>query len=691
MSTVPTLHSLLEQAWAGIPVLSRQLQGAIHDELDAKPQFFLLQEAWRRVRHRFAADFSTALLPLLQQASGPDDSANGAVPGAVTAARTRPGALDLVDAQQARQQVAIARVSSAIEDHSQAELDQLDKLFAALSGTATSRKHDNPLRPALFAQALLGSLFGSELDEPTRYALMDAAAQPMAQRLRRFYQALCQPLQTADLGQVVSGYGTKNQEAKGAAHFGRVPQSTEPATLEGLSRRVQQQQQQQQRTTAATPQQSSTAAPTFIAKPGPDMLSRLYEQILTDPRLLPPLKALLARLQVAVVRLARLDDSLLRRQNHATWLLLNRVAAHGMAFERAEDARLLDFLKFMEAHAERLIEASRPSELLFQQALQAVDQYSSRQARQHSEGAGAALALLEREQLRSQWLPLLREQISEQIVGAPLGPHLQRFLPDSWAQVIVQAMVKHGRDAPATQLPIHWVDQLLQSLQEAPDERARQALRLQLPALILTLQTGCDTIALPMADRGPVLQELMRQHGRLLRGLSGLSGLSDTAALAQPAPLPRLAGAAFAPTLNEEQLLLQRLPDERGSEQPAQPEYWAHQPVDRSELPTMPLQFNEQAETPVALAALATWLDGLRLGSWHHLFIQGGWLTAQIAWVSESGKYFLFVGQDAGERHSLTRGAIEQLLTHGLITNLADLSVLQRAVDTLTQELDGGG
>jgi hypothetical protein len=687
MPTAPTLHSLFEQALVGVPALSRQLLNAIQGELSAKPQYFVLQEAWRRLRHRFAADFEQALLPLLQQLPPTSSDADPARATMLVATDTRPispGSLNLVDEQQARQQVAIARLSAAIEDHNQTELYQLDNLFAALRGTAKPRKHDNPLRPALFAQALHRSLCGTELDESTRYALMNATAQPMAQSLHRFYQALCQPLQTADLGHMVLNHGARNQQPKVAAQFGQVAhvvavtlvaQPTEPATLAGLSRLVQQQQHRHE----AVP--ASAAQPTFIAKPGSDMLSRLYEQILTDPRLPPPLKALLARLQVAVVRLARLDGSLLHRQNHAAWRLLNRVAAHGMAFERADDARLLDFLKFMEAQAEQLIEVSRPSELRFEQALQAVDQHLSGQARQRSESTGAVLALLEREQLRSQWLPLLRTQIKEQIVGAPLGPQLRRFLPDAWVLVIAQAMVKHGRDAPAAHAAIDWVDQLLHSLQDAPDERGRQALLQQLPGLIQTLQTGCDTIALPAAEREPVVQELMLQHGRLLRGLSGLSEPGG------PLPVPPLAdlnGATFAPTLTEEQLL-QRLLDERESELP---KHWAHQPVDRGELPTMPLQLYEQVEAGAALAAMASWMEGLQLGSWHHLFIQGEWLTAQIAWVSDSGKYFLFVGQDTEERHSLTRGAIEQLLTHGLITKLDDMSVLQRAMDTLTQELD---
>ncbi|MGK3853754.1 hypothetical protein, partial [Enterococcus faecium] len=66
------------------------------------------------------------------------------------------------------------------------------------------------------------------------------------------------------------------------------------------------------------------------------------------------------------------------------------------------------------------------------------------------------------------------------------------------------------------------------------------------------------------------------------------------------------------------------------------------------------------------------------------------WHTAQIAWISEGRQYVLFVGRDPDERLSLTRKALEALLANGLITALEDGSVVQRAVDTLMSDLDGG-
>jgi len=129
---------------------------------------------------------------------------------------------------------------------------------------------------------------------------------------------------------------------------------------------------------------------------------------------------------------------------------------------------------------------------------------------------------------------------------------------------------------------------------------------------------------------------------------------------------------------------LRRLMDERPSQMPSR---WANAEVDRGELPTVPTQLYGPGESPEAKAAVSAWINGQTVGTWYHLFVQGNWLTAQLAWIGESRQYFLFVGQESEERHSLTRGALERLLPNGLITDLGEDSVVQRAVDSLMQNL----
>ncbi|MCU7372243.1 DUF1631 domain-containing protein [Paucibacter sp. O1-1] len=651
----PTLATLVQDAQAQLGLLSRHLLDRIPDELGGRPQQHLLLDAWQRQRLRFAERFEQALTPLLEAAARGEDPLH-----------RKPVSLDtlsLVDEQQALQDVAVAHVIQAIEDHCRAELHQLGNFFAALRGTARPRKNDNPLRPALFAQGLLQALQPVQLDPEGQYALMRAAAQPLAQGLSRLYGQLCAELRAAELTPLIAGSTAMQQsDQQRLRHAGSIFQETvEPATLDSLARRVDAYNSRPQRLGPAV---ASAAA-------GKDMLSRLYDQILADPELLPPVKALLARLQVAVARLAMSDISLLRRQDHPTWQLLNRVAAHGAAFERADDAGLQHFLQFMDQHIGSLLSQPQPSAAQFLQLLGEVDAHIGAQARRRSESSASALALLEREQQRQPWLALLREQVQAQLDDAPdaqTTPLLRQFLHKVWARVIVQAMVEHGQDAPQAHAQIALVDQLLDSLRLPVDEAQRLRRRAELPALIQKLQAGCDSVALPAPQRQSLFDELMRLHGRLLLG--------QQVAAPQPDQGPK-------PDADPEARLRQLL-SERESQMPSR---WAHEAVDRGRLPTVPVTLYDQQLGADPKLALQTWIEALRIGAWYHMFVQSQWLTAQLAWVSDSRQFFLFVGQDAEDRHSLTRGALEQLLAHGLIAVLEEDDLVQRAVATLMQDL----
>lgn len=678
MLSSPHPHDLLDHALTEAGPLARELLNVVQDELDAQPQHYPLREAWRKVRAHFATDFEGRLIELLQAGRRGEDPLHRAplLLGGLES-------LSLVDEHQALQDVAIAHVAHTAEEVSRAELHQIGNFFAALRGIARARERDNPLRPALFAHALHHALASSPLGAQTQYELMRVAATPLARALHRLYVQACATLHAADIGDMVASHGhaqtdpLAHQRLAAARGVGQRPAN--PGTLDGLSRRVEIINSRPQGLAPLTQRDPLAPAP-FVRTTGPDMLSRLYDQILADPRLLPPLKALLARLQIAVVRLARSDAMLLRRQDHPTWALLNRVAAHGMAFDRADDPRFVDFLRFMEAEAQFLVDAPTPTALLFQQVLTRVDARIDQQARQSGELNAVALAALEREHLRNDWRELLREQVDHQIADSPLGPRMHRFLQTSWVDVIVAAMVRHGRDSLEAQAVMEVVDAVLDSLITPRDTADREALRMRLPVLIERLVTGCDSIQLAEAKREPPLSELMAQHARLLRGLPAVDPAESHTSPPKPAAAP-----SAAPASADE--IVQRLMEERDSQVPS---HWLSADVDRGELPTVPVQLYNEHDSPDARAALQRWIEGLQIGRWFHMFIQGDWHTAQIAWIGEGRQFMLFVGREADQRLPLTRRALEALLANGLITALEDDSVVQRAVDTLMSDLDGG-
>ncbi|MEO3691928.1 DUF1631 family protein [Roseateles paludis] len=649
-------QDLVNEALTEVSGLSRDLLNLIQDELDANAQHFGLREAWRRVRPRFAAEFETRLLAALQEALHGGDPLQ----------RTSPtlGGLSLVDESQALEDVAVAHVVHAAEDIAKPELYQIGNFFAALKGGGKARERDNPLRPAIYAQALHQAIAASGVNAQVHHDLMRAAATPVARRLAKFYGGVCERLRAAQLTDLVAGFGSGARDSfahqRLAAARGVGALNSSRGTLDGLARRVD---AVNSRPAPFDAHVGAQAAP-LVRSTGPDMLSRLYDQILADPRLLPPLKGLLARLQVAVVRMARADPSLLRRHDHPTWDLLNRVAAHGMTFDRADDPALQAFLRFMEAEAKLLTDAPVPSVGLFELALRRVNAEIESQTHQAEQRHAEAIQALARGEERAEWTAVVREQILQQTSRAPLSTRCRHFLETAWVDVIVHAMAEHGHDSAAAQMAMDAVDALLESFKPPRDAIARAALQQRLPRLIHQLEAGCDSIQLAAPRRDAFFQDLMDMHGRVLRGLPAVE------VVAKPPPTP------------EE--IVQQLMEERDSRPPT---HWLTTRVDRGELPTVPVALYSGGDREAARSAIEAWFGGVHIGRWFHLFTQGEWHTVQLAWISPSSQSYFFVGRDLDERLPLTRKALEALLANGLITALEEESVVQRAVDTLMSDL----
>jgi hypothetical protein len=681
----PSLQTLVDETLSHVPGLAHAVYNGLQDELKSRLEHHQLLAGWSKRRAHFASDFEASLTRLLTLAREGGDPLQK--DRQKTQARSGPFddlALSLVDEGQALKDVALAHVISAIEDQSKAELHQLGNFFAALRGIARPLKNDNPLRAALFAQALARAIEGVDLDAERRYALMRLAAHPLATKLQPIYARLCQGLRQAHLAGMLTSHGAALKESDlRLRQFKSVTEapSTQNATLDQVAMKLDLMNTRNAELAPAVARPVNGAAPApgpaprlgpGVGAPGTDLLSRLYDQILADDSLQPPLKVLMGRLQVAIVRLSRADATLLRRQDHPTWQLLNRIAAHGAGFQRADDSELKAFLQFLERVIQPLLDSAHPSALQFQQALSEVDAHIRAQAEARGQRSALALERLDREQRRQEWQRMLRDQLQHQLDDAHAGKLMRRFLLGPWVEVIAQAMVQHGRDAVEAQTYIELVDALLNSVSPQPDEAARQRLRGQLPDLIRALEQGMDAIALPQMQRQAFLDELMRQHGRVLRGLPAV----EHAAPAAPAPR--------RPAQTPEELL-QQLLDERESQLPSR---WAFERVDRGQLPTVPVALYSEEHSPHARAALQDWIAGVHIGGWYHLFLQSEWITAQVAWISDSRQMFLFIGQVSDERHSLTRGALEQLVANGLITQLENEPLLQRAIGTLMQDLD---
>jgi Protein of unknown function (DUF1631) len=644
----PTLVALVDHVLADLPNISRQVLESTGHALQSNSRNFALKDAWSRRRARFPMEFESELRPLLatlRRGESGQRAHSGGIEG-----------LSLVDENQALRDVAIAHTVELIADSCRQELFQLGNFFGALNRNTPHGRDPNALRPALFATALVNSLAGGDLNAEHHYALTRVAAPGLVHALQPVYRRLADQLRDANLTPLVSSDLSRLRPRKADG-----PNSL-TGGLTGVSdwhARAQSVSSQRQPARAASGSGAS-----------PALLDRLYERILSDPNLTAPVKAQLARLQVAVVRLSRDDPSLLRRDDHPTWRLINAVAAYASGLTTTGDSRLTAFLQFLDAQTKDLVDSAQLSSAGFEAVLRAVDAFIAKQARERTEPSRAALAVLERELQRTEWLKVLRSQLDEQGRKTKLDRSARTFLVGPWAQMVVETMVQEGHDSPPAERLLQVVDDLIESLRPRRSTTDRERLRLSLPALVGRVEQALGGVAVGEAKRKTLMLELMQLHRAVLHAsLTPQKPEADGSTEVEAAP---------------SEFQVSRYVEERDS---AYASVWAHADVNRAALPTLPLPLPGTAAGR-AEQQLQLWLDQLRVGGWFHLFVGGGWLTAQLVWISGARSYFFFVGQDADQRHSLTEGALTQLYHNGLVMYLEQEGLVERAVNTLMQDLD---
>ncbi len=392
-----------------------------------------------------------------------------------------------------------------------------------------------------------------------------------------------------------------------------------------------------------------------------ELATRLFESLLADSQLPGSFRPMLARMQIAVLRVVLAEHAVLDSYDHPVWRLLDCIGEVSLGYSRVEDPRLSAFLAFGTAVAEEMAGAAAPDSALFRRGLNRVEGFLAEQLQGQLRSAQAsvdALRLAERREILQQHLA---QRLTDQMVRVRTTPTIRRFVTGTWAQVIAQDMLSKGEQSEATMSDLKTVDELLWSLKIPDHPQSRQRLLQVLPGLLHRLRVGMELVSLALAEQHAVLNELMTIHTEALR------------------PGGRGPGA-----LTPEEIV-QRMRDEVLPEAPAARGF-SDSVIDLSSMETVPAEhlpsFGDNREEDPARR-----VEALRAGDRQRIFLHGRWSRVQLLWRSDRSLYFLFAGESTSRTHSITRRALERLNSAGLVQPLEVRSLVQRAVDRMMRDL----
>ncbi|MGY4827812.1 DUF1631 family protein [Sphaerotilaceae bacterium SBD11-9] len=624
------------------------------------------------------------------------------------------GGLELMDETRVESDIEISRAIQQIDTGAEWELRELQTFTSTLRGQTHVTAESNPLRPQSYARALWQAAMALPIAPVQQAILLRVSATVMAGFLRLSFAAACTRLESQG---VTPGIYRTVVIAPGAGHE-EPPEMdvTRPGALDGLMRSMpgglgagttagaSETKRRAQPMAAPALEQAllrveellsrmPVAAPAgavdtetpqlaqhraaLIATTGEtvdrqiiELLSRLFETILSDRSLPAGLHAVIARLQVSALRIALLDPSMLDAYDHPVWVLMDRIVSTTTAYPHATDPRLQAVLRFCETLVSDMASEPQQDTALYRRSLVRLDGFLAEQLRQQQSAAQPTIESLIQAEEAEQLQRNLSSRLVEQMAPIQASGVIRRFVTSTWARVLTESVMRSGHQSEQTAGFLKAVDDMLWSLKLPSHPQSRQRLLALLPGLLQRLRDGMALIHLPATEQQAVLDELMKVHSEALK--PGASARSE-------------------PATSEENLTPEEIVRRMREEVPAEPELldtagFSDSLIDLGSMETVPAALmNATPEEPGKDAP--AWVGNMAIGERYRVFLHGAWTQVQLLWRSEQGRFLLFAGEAPQRTHSVSQRALERLRDAQLLTPLYAHSLIQRAVDGMLRNL----
>ena len=251
-----------------------------------------------------------------------------------------------------------------------------------------------------------------------------------------------------------------------------------------------------------------------------DIVSMLFDFIFDDQRVPDPIKALLGRLQIPVLKAAMLDQAFFSKKSHPTRRLLNVMAeaANGWDDEIGHDSPL--YLK-IDAIVQRINAEFEDDMTIFAQALEAFEQFM-----QERENAADALVEIsidmiearEREQIKEEDAQAIAEDaVRARAMDNEVPETVRLFLCQEWIKPLRLAYMGGGTESHAWLTAIGLMDDLIWSVRPKLTRESRQYMVKTLPGLLRRLQEGMLSADITQPIRDQFMSQLVHCHAAAVK------------------------------------------------------------------------------------------------------------------------------------------------------------------------------
>jgi hypothetical protein len=376
-----------------------------------------------------------------------------------------------------------------------------------------------------------------------------------------------------------------------------------------------------------------------------NLVGMLFDYILNDRNLAIPMKALIGRLQIPMLKVAILDKTFFNRTSHPARQLLNELSSAGIGWSSSAELKRDALYNKIESVVLRVLNNFSDDPEMFSTLVTELRKFVQLdhnrvqivEQRVKEVEAGRAKAISAKRSVER----LMNQKAS----GLRLPPDIGRFISDTWSRVLVYLCVRFGEEASEWSNAVQTFDDLLWSVQPLDalaDIEERDRAR---PALLERIEQGMEPLGLGGAEVAETLTTLQAR-------LTDIAN-SDRAFLEDDRPH---ADAHELPVMEE---IVLTDPGETQSVETSEPE------------PEMVREINRLTE-----------------GVWVEMTDEDGLKTrCKVAAIVQPGSRYIFVNRRGMKVAERTRMALAVELKRKSVVILDESQVFDRALEAVIGNL----
>ncbi len=400
-----------------------------------------------------------------------------------------------------------------------------------------------------------------------------------------------------------------------------------------------------------------------------DIVAMLFDYILGDINIPDPMRALIGRLQIPVLKIALLDREFFSSKSHPARQLLNRLAAVAVGWNEQHGDKDPLYLK-IQSIVQTIVEEFDDDIRLFETLLNDLEMFLHKEEQAAQLRAERSAKVMEgRERLEAAKSTTL-EEIQARVGAQDSLDFVREFISNHWKNLLFLICAREGKESDLWKQAVATMDELIWSVKPKTTREERQQLVALQPKLLNRLREGMERLSLQAVERDDFIAKLVYAHGRTAVNKAAAAPTEDTQQDTATSTTEEVAQTGQAAPLQSAEA-----EPEQNTE--TEPEQGTEQETAQPGNETAPEIDDAYAEKARQLAS-GDWLEFI--GS------DGKAKRAKLSWVSPITNTYLFTDRQGLKAGNFGLNELAHLLRCRRANILNAAPLMDRAVSTVLKE-----